>query len=149
MLKTAWYIIAAALASGVALSQDAKPAAAEERTTFETVCGACHDSSMASELRAEADWKDTIAVMIKTGAKGSPEQFELVLRYLLHNLTKVNVNTAPPAEIEPVLAVSTATAQAIVRRRTEKGAFQSLDELKRMPGVDAELLESRKDRIVF
>lgn len=136
------------LGAGAALSQGSRGDAAD-KAAFEVVCGACHPASMASDLRAEADWRDTVAVMVKAGAKGTEAQFDGLMRYLLRNLTKVNVNTATAAEIAPVLAVSEATARDIVKRRTEKGSFRAIEELKQLPGVDAAKLDGRKDRIVF
>ena len=59
------------------------------------------------------------------------------------------MNTATAKEIAPVLAVSESVAEAIVKRRPEKGGYRSLDDLKRLPGVDAAKLEDRKDRIAF
>lgn len=120
-----------------------------DKAAFEAVCGACHPASMASDLRSESDWKDTIDVMVKAGAKATAEQFEGLLRYLRDNLTKVNVNTATAEEIAPVLAVSEATARDIVKRRTGKGNFRTIEELKQLPGVDGAKLDARKDRIVF
>lgn len=132
------------LAAGAALSQKPAP----DRETFETVCGACHPAGMVSDLRSEPEWREVVAEMVKNGAKGTDEQLNAVIRYLLENWTKVNVNSASAAEIAPVLAVSQATAEAIVKRRPEKG-FRNLDELKQFPGVDAARLEERKERIVF
>ena len=154
MTKAASFTAALILEASVALAQKAPSAKpprdnASDKAAFEAVCGACHPVSMASDLRSEADWKDTVDVMVQFGAKGTVEQFDGLLRYLLHNLTKVNVNTAPAAEIAPVLAVSEATSQAIVKRRIEKGGFRTIEELKQFPGVDAAKLEERKDRIAF
>ncbi len=147
MRKAGWLTAALFLWAAAARSQ-ASGGRAADKAAFEAVCGACHPVSMASDFRSESDWKDTVAVMVKAGAKGTDEQFDELLRYLRDNLTKVNVNTATAAEIAPVLAVSEATARDIVKRRTEKGSFRTIDELK-LPGVDAAILEARKDRIVF
>ena len=152
MTKAGWFTAALVVGAGAALAQKPasdKPSDAADKAAFETVCGACHPVSMASDLRSAPDWKDTVDVMVTFGAKGTAEQFDALLRYLLHNLTKVNVNSAAAAEIAPVLAVSEATAQAIVKRRIEKGSFRTIEELKQLPGVDAAKLEERKDRIVF
>jgi competence ComEA-like helix-hairpin-helix protein len=149
MRKALWLVAMLVLCAGGALSQKVSGDGAADRAAFETVCGACHPVSMASELRSESDWKETIALMVEAGAKGTSEQFAALRRYLRQNWTEVNVNTAPAAEIAPVLAVSEATARAIVRRRTVKGKFRTIKELKQVPGVDAAKLEARKDRIVF
>jgi len=61
----------------------------------------------------------------------------------------VNVNTAAAKEIEDVLSISSEQSAAIVRYRAAKGEFKDLEGLKKVPGLDAKLLEDRKDRIVF
>jgi competence protein ComEA len=152
MRGSGWIIAALALCVGAAQPQKVRNGDrndAADKAAFETVCGACHPSSMASDLRSELEWKDTVDLMINAGAKATPEQFDGLMRYLLHNLTKVNVNTGTAAEIAPVLDVSEATAQAIVKRRAEKGSFRNIEELKKLPGVNAARLDERKDRIVF
>lgn len=154
MRKGGWWIAVLVFCAGEAHSQKTgadKPSGGgtADKEAFEAVCGGCHPASMASDLRSESDWKDTVEVMVKAGAKGTGEQFDGLLRYLRDNLTKVNVNTATAAEIAPVLAVSETTARDIVKRRTEKGSFRAVEELKHFPGVDAATLDARKDRIVF
>jgi competence protein ComEA len=104
---------------------------------------------MVNDIRSQSEWRETIDQMVKVGAQGTDKQFDRVMRFLLRNWTKVNVNTATAAEIAPVLEVSDATAQAIVRRRTENGSYRIIEELKRVPGVDAAKLEARRDRVVF
>jgi competence protein ComEA len=133
------------LCAGLALSQ--KPDA--DKAVFEAVCGACHPSAMAEDIRTQAEWKETVDLMVNAGAKGTPDQFKAIWRSLLNTWTKVNVNSASAAEIAPVLAVNEATAEAIVKRRADKGAFKTIEELKSVPGVDAAKLDERKDRIKF
>jgi competence protein ComEA len=87
--------------------------------------------------------------MISIGAKGTDEQFERVMRVLERTLTKVNVNTATAEEIAPVIDVSNATAQAVVKYRTEHGKFKTVDDLKKVPGLDAAKVETRRDRIML
>jgi competence protein ComEA len=120
-----------------------------DKAAFQNVCGGCHPSSMVNSLKSEPDWLETVQVMAKLGAKGTDEQFERLFRFLLRNWTKVNVNKATAEEIAPVLDISDATAEAIVARRTAAGAFKTLEELKKIPGVNAEKLEARKDRVAF
>jgi competence protein ComEA len=154
MRKGGWLVAMMLFCAGESSSQKTasdKPSGggAADRAAFEAVCGSCHPATMVSDLRSESDWKDTVEVMVKAGAQGTQEQLDGLLRYLRDNLTKVNVNTATASEIAPVLAVSEATAREIVKRRTAKGSFRTIEELKRLPGVDTAKLEARKDRIVF
>lgn len=138
-------VAAAVLIAASALGDEDKA----DKAAFQAICGACHPISVATGLRSESDWEQTVEEMIKAGAKGTDEQFDRVMRFLLRTFTKVNVNTAPASEIAPVLDISDATAEALVKHRTEKGSFKNLEELKKSPGVDASKLEARKDRITF
>jgi len=104
---------------------------------------------MVEGLRTESEWYEEVEQMIKIGAKGTDEQFDRVMSILLRTLTKVNVNTATASQIAPVLDVSDATAQAIVKRRTEDGKFKSIEDLKKVAGVDPAKLEARGNRITF
>ena len=122
---------------------------AADKADFEAVCGACHTSSMVSDIRTEPEWKDTVELMVSLGADGTGEQMEAVMRVLLRTLTKVNVNTAPAVQLPLILDISEATAQAVVKYRAEHGKFKSLADLKRVPGINAAKLDTRKDRVAF
>ena len=122
---------------------------AADKADFEAVCGACHTSSMVSDIRTEPEWKDTVELMVSLGAEGTGEQMEAVMRVLLRTLTKVNVNTAPAAQLALVFDFSEAMAQAVVKYRGEHGKFKSLADLKKVPGINAAKLDTRKDRVAF
>jgi len=133
-----------AFSAGALLGQDAVDAA-----TFRAVCGTCHSTTLVDGLRTEAEWREEIDQMIKIGARGTPAQLERVMRVLARTLTKVDVNTAEAKQIAPVLDVSDAVAEAVVRRRAANGNYKTLEELKQVPGVDPAKLEARKDRVTF
>ena len=122
---------------------------AADKADFETVCGACHETSIVSDIRTEPDWNQTIEHMVAIGATGADEQMRAVMRVLLRTLTKVNVNTASAEQLRLVLDISEATAQAVVKYRAAHGPFKTLGDLKKAPGVDSAKLDARKDRVVF
>jgi competence protein ComEA len=122
---------------------------AADKADFEAVCGACHTSSMVSDIRTEPEWTDTVEHMVSLGADGTGEQMEAVMRVLLRTLTKVNVNTAPAAQLPLVLDISDTMAQAVVKYRAEHGKFKSLADLKKVPGINPAKLDARKDRVAF
>jgi DNA uptake protein ComE-like DNA-binding protein len=67
--------------------------------------------------------------------------------YLHRTMTTINVNTALADELEIVLDVPEATAQAIIaRRNTQK--FTGLTDLKSVAGVDASTMDA-KARLIF
>src|ERR1051325_3030525 len=135
--------VAVLLCAACAFAQQDKT----DKEAFESICGMCHQTTIVNEFRSEPDWSDTVDQMVKNGAKGTDEQLERVMRFLLFNWTKININSAPAPQIAAVLEVSDATAQAIVKRRAENGDFKTLEELKKIPGVDAAKLDARKERI--
>jgi len=122
---------------------------AADKADFEAVCGACHTSDMVTDIRTASEWKDTVEQMVSLGADGTGEQMEAVMRVLLRTLTRVNVNTAAAAELPLVLDISEATALAVVKYRVEHGKFKSLAELKKVPGINAGKLDTRRDRVAF
>ena len=52
-------------------------------------------------------------------------------------------------DLKSTLDVAPAVAAAIVRRRTENGAYKSIDDLTQVPGITAGTIEARKDRLIF
>ncbi|HEX5276692.1 MAG TPA: ComEA family DNA-binding protein [Fluviicoccus sp.] len=64
--------------------------------------------------------------------------------------TRVNINTADAATLALRLkGVGQAKAEAIVRWRSEKGKFTSLQQLDKVKGFGPALIDSNRDRIVF
>src|SRR4051812_28473464 len=113
----AWVIGAAVLcAAQSTTSKNAAPvrSAVADRADFELVCGACHNTSMVSDVRTQPEWEETVEHMISIGAKGSPEQIDAVIRVLLRTLTKVNVNTATASQLALPLDIDEVKAQALL-----------------------------------
>ena len=106
--------------------------------------GACLSARAAD---AQENWDKSCAKC--HGADGTGQQMEAVMRVLLRTLTRVNVNTAAAAQLPLVLDISEATAQAVVTYRAEHGKFKSLADLKKVPGINAGKLDTRRDRVAF
>jgi DNA uptake protein ComE-like DNA-binding protein len=93
-------------------------------------------------------WHDTVQTMLDRGATGTDQQLADVMDYLHRTMTTIDVNTADAGELQIVLHVKEATAQAIIDRRgTQK--FTSLAGLKSVPGVDASTVDSKAKLIFF
>ena len=103
---------------------------------------------MVDGYRSEPDWRETVDNMIATGAKGSAEDFERVMRYLARTWTRIDLNTASAAQIAAVLGIKETAASAIVKYRTEHGPFGSIAELKKVPGFEQIKPEEYKDKLV-
>ena len=67
--------------------------------------------------------------------------------YLHRTMTTIDVNAAHADELEIVLNVPEAAAQAIIARRSMQ-KFTGLADLKSVPGVDASTVDA-KARLIF
>jgi competence protein ComEA len=119
------------------------------------VCGHCHSPERAASMHQDRGaWEETITKMVKLGAQGSDEEFEAVLAYLTKNFGKeqpqpVNINKAKPVDLEADLLLLRSEAKAIIQYRARNGDFKSMDDLKKVPGVNFQKLEAKRSRIVF
>ena len=59
------------------------------------------------------------------------------------------MNKASADEIKAWLDVDEKVAQAVVDYRTANGAFKTIEDLKKVPGIDAAKVEARKNRAQF
>ena len=125
------------------------------RAETERLCQNCHELSRSVSRRQDRDgWQATLNKMVALGTKGTDQEFALILDYLSKNfpaeeLPPVNVNKAPAIELESRLSLRRSQAAAIIVYRTKNGKFKSIEDLKKVPGVDVEKIEAKKDRIVF
>ena len=78
MSKSYWLALLLALPMA-GLAQP--PAGAQQ--AFQKVCGACHSlETVTSQRRTRPQWQESITSMIARGAKGTEEEFSLILDYL-------------------------------------------------------------------
>lgn len=125
------------------------------RAETERLCKGCHELERSVSRRQDRDgWQATLNKMVAFGTKATDEEFALILDYLSKNfpaeeLPPVNVNQAAAIELESRLSLRRSQAAAIIAYRTKNGKFKSIEELKKVPGIDAEKIEAKKDRIVF
>ena len=123
------------------------------KETAGKLCLSCHDSGNFRKARMDREgWSDSVADMVERGASGTPEEIAAVVAYLEKNFGKgapVRINTAPFAEIKTVLGFTVAEVRAVLEYREKNGELKSLDDLRKVPGIDAQKVESQKARIVF
>jgi competence protein ComEA len=125
------------------------------REEMQRVCSNCHELERSVSLRQDRDgWKTTINKMIGLGAQGTEQEFAATLEYLAANfparaMPQLNVNTAPAIEFEARLSLRRSEAALIIKYRTEHGKFKSIDDLKKVPGVDNAKIEAKKDIFTF
>lgn len=125
------------------------------KDTFVRVCSKCHSpNNVMANGQNQQGWENTITKMVGFGATGTDDEFSEILDYLVKNFPqqseiKVNVNKASASELETGLALSTKEAEGVISYRDKNGDFKSLDDLKKVPLLDAKKLDARKNRLAF
>jgi hypothetical protein len=128
--------------------------AATEATTPEAaavkVCSSCHGMQIVTDTPRDWDaWHDTVQKMIDRGARGSPEEFDLVMDFLFQNVTPIDVNHADADTLMAILRAPKTAAEAIIARRTA-WPFKDMADLEAaVPGLDKKLLQTKKRMIFF
>ena len=123
------------------------------KDTVIKVCGSCHEADQAAALRLTRDgWEDVIANMKSQGATATDAEFAEVLDYLSTNFKgeaakQLNINTATQIQLESVAGLLRREATALLKY-VEKTPCKTLDDLKKVPGVDYKKIEERKDFLV-
>ena len=151
-MRGAFVVVALACAARAA-GQDSFPDGPGKDITVR-VCGACHSASRSAAVRlTRGGWQDVIAKMVTLGAKGSDTDLAAVLDYLSANFKgeapkPVNMNTARAVDLESVAGLLRKEAAALIAYRTKHGPCKTLQDLKRIPGVDFRKIERRRDRLV-
>jgi len=128
----------------------------EGKETTEKVCGSCHGAELLiGRQESRETWGAIVDDMLQRGATGTQDEFYEVVDYLAKNFSKtspsvkININKLTAKDLEKVLRLTDKQAAAIVHQREEKGDFKSLEDLKKVPGVDAAKIEAGKNRLSF
>lgn len=117
-------------------------------------CGTCHEARRAASARlTRAGWAAVIDSMVGRGAIIAPDQVPVVLDYLSTNFLgeasqPLNINTAPPVDFEAAGGLLRREAAAVVRYRDRNGRFKSVDDLKKVPGLDFRKIDTRRDAFI-
>jgi competence protein ComEA len=113
-------------------------------------CSDCHGAESAvGQLKTRDEWSKTLDEMAANGAQATDEEWNQILDYLEKYFSLILVNKADARQLARTLDVSQAEGEAIVGYRDEHGRFIAIDDLKKVPGLDAAKVEARKDRFVF
>ena len=114
------------------------------------VCSGCHDAEIIlANLKTPGEWNETLQNMATQGAEATPEQWKLIEQYIDVHFAMVMVNKAPADEIQLALDVTPEVAAAVVKYRQDKGPFKTIDDVKKVPGIDAAKLDAAASRLVF
>ena len=118
----------------------------------ERECTKCHGLEGITGARNSKDrWSSIVDDMVSRGASGTDQEIEQIIDYLSTHFApaKINVNKATVKEIATALGISEDNATAVVNYREKNGNFKDIDSLKKVPGIDAQRVDARKDRLEF
>jgi len=121
----------------------------------EKLCVQCHDLAKSVSMRQDENgWAVTMTKMFAMGMKGSNEEMEAVFGYLVKSfppeaLAPIKINTARAIELESRFSLKRSEAAAILKYREDHGNFKSIDDLKKVPGIDFSKIEAKQDSLVF
>jgi competence protein ComEA len=123
------------------------------RDTLIRVCSTCHSpENVIANGQDRAGWEDTINKMAGFGADGTDDEFTTILDYLVKNFPAggpVNVNKATSAQLQSGLGLNAAEADAVIAYRKKNGDFKTVDDLKKVPDLDAKKVDAKKDHLAF
>jgi competence protein ComEA len=125
------------------------------KATLIRVCSTCHSpDNVLANGQDRAGWENTITKMAGFGANGTDEEYTEILDYLVKNFpagsnAPVNVNKATAAQLQSGLGFTSAEADATVKYREKNGDFKTIDDLKKVPDIDAKKLDAEKAKLAF
>ena len=127
-------------------------------------CTKCHSiTNITGQHKDKDGWTATITKMVGYGATGTDEDFQAILDYVTKNYgldsppaaaagaahAKIVVNKETADQLSTDLGLTADEAKSVVDYRTKNGDFKTLDDLKKVPNVDATKFDAKKDDLVF
>jgi competence protein ComEA len=147
-VKLSRYLLCLVVCSAVAQTLPDGPG----KETFQMVCSMCHSpTAVIGQQGTRERWQSKVTEMLQEVTDVPSADVDAIVNYLAKNfpVVKINVNKAPAKDLETGLGLTEKESEAIVRYREAKGSFKTLDDLKKVPGVDTVKIESKKERLEF
>ena len=122
------------------------------KETFEMVCSMCHSpTAVIGKQGSKQWWQSKVTEMLQEETDIPSSDVDAIVAYLAKNfpIVKINVNKASVRDLETGLELTAKESEAIVHYREAKGSFKTLDDLKKVPGLDTVKIESKRDRLEF
>jgi competence ComEA-like helix-hairpin-helix protein len=146
-----WSCVAAlALAIPFRLAAQADLPEGPGKDAAKKICGNCHEiETVISSRRTKIGWQQITDDMISRGAEGTDDEMAAVVAYLTASFGKINVNTAPVADLQKTLGLSEKEAHAITAYREQNGKIRNFEELEKVPGIEPEKLRQKRSLVAF
>jgi len=123
------------------------------RETTIKVCGTCHAPERGAAVKLTRDgWRQVLTKMTTLGARGTDAEMAEVLDYLSTHfkgeaMAPLNLNRATSIELEAIVGLLRRESAAWTAAR-KKTPCATLDDLKKVQGLDFAKIEKRRDRLV-
>jgi competence protein ComEA len=117
----------------------------------EAICSECHTTErIATQQLTKPQWEAKVLEMLQEAPDVKQSERDKIVEYLAKYFpARANVNKANAKELQVTLEIPPESATAIVSYRQTNGSFKTLDDLKKVPGVDAAKLDSKREIIDF
>jgi competence protein ComEA len=97
--------------------------------------------------KTKAEWKSKVTEMLQEQDVSESDR-TAIIDYLARSFpATVNVNKASAKDLEAVLSAK--DAAVIVQYRESKGNLKTLDDLKKVPGIDTAKVDANKQQLEF
>jgi competence protein ComEA len=117
----------------------------------EAICSECHTTErIATQQLTRSQWADKVLEMLQEAPDVKQSERDKIVDYLSKSFpAHANVNKNTARELQAVLEITPESAATIVSYRQANGNFKTLDDLKKVPGVDAAKLDAKREIIDF
>jgi competence protein ComEA len=158
LVRTGLVVVATVVATTIAIGSRAGHAQAQlpdglGKDEMIKVCGICHEPVRAASVRLTREgWEELVAKMVTLGATGTDEELAKVVDYLATHFKgeaakPLNMNGGTAVELESVAGLLRKEAAAWIEYR-KKTPCKTLDDLKKVPGLDFKKIDARRDYLV-
>jgi len=119
------------------------------KTELLKVCSGCHEPDNVFTFPQSApEWTNTLQNMVERGTEASDAEWKAIETYIDKYIALIPVNMASRDELVKTMDVTPAVADAVITYRKDK-PFKTADDVKKVPGLAAANVDTRKDRFVF
>lgn len=117
----------------------------------EVICSTCHNTQrIATQELTKPQWEAKVLEMLQEEPDVKQSERDKIVEYLAKNFpARANVNQDLAKELQASLEISPEAAAAIVQYRKQNGSFKSVDDVKKVPGIDPAKIDAKRAVIDF